>query len=325
MNFFFQKKLTTKASVIVDICCGRGGDLKKYIKNHAQIIIGIDNVSSLLYSDKNAALSRWTSEYLSQSVNNTNACFVLADARQPLCDTLGLKSFFFFQFFTQVIIAKRGLNVEADVISCFFAIHYFFSTEKDCRSFFQNVSDLLKADGIFIGTVIDGELLYNKLNMNNNKYCDKNPDAVLGELFSIEPKNFDTMTMSFHDIPSFGAGIDVFIRDSIVEDYVHIEEKNGQLKQECMVKFSTLQSIASDFDLILGIHSIWSLHLFNTCKTEESETFDQYFPDFPNIQMSNNVAEFSSLHRTFCFRKISRSKQQNFNIGKDSKITNVFF
>jgi hypothetical protein len=91
----------------------------------------------------------------------------------------------------------------------------------------------------------------------------------------------------------------VFIRSSILEEYVNEPEKDGRLKQENLVKFDTLVAMAADFDL----------------EFQGSQTFDQYFPDIPYIQLSEPVARFSAVHRTFCFRKISKAKDN----GKHSR------
>jgi SAM-dependent methyltransferase len=276
-----QAKLSLKenARVVVDLCCGRGGDLKKYVNQKVKVVVGIDNVPQLLYMNKDAALKRWTRDFIgggtSEQPPDMDVAFVLADVRQPLYN----------------ILQTRGIPLETDVICCFFAIHYFFTTELDARSFFQNVKDLLKPDGYFVGTIIDGELLYEKLRQTNNVYHrDDQYDPV--DLFSIESANFDATRTAFQDLPDFGTSVKVFIRSSIIEEYVDEPEKNGTLKQENLVKFDTLVALAAEFDL----------------EFQGTQTFDQYFPDIPYIQLSEPVARFSAIHRTFCFRKISKSK-----------------
>lgn len=288
-------QIEDNAKVIVDLCCGRGGDLMKYIKYDVDIVIGIDNVPELLYGNKDGALKRWMEHKFTQpeaitgsqsdasqrkqrksSQSHTDACFVLADVRQPLYDT---------------ILQKRGIGVQADVVCCFFALHYFFSCERDARSFFQNVKDLLRDDGYFIGTIIDGRLMYEKLRQNDNVYARNDPRSPI-DLFRVTATNFDATTTAFEDLPDYGAAIDVDIYSSILDQYTGLQEKDGELKQENLVKFDHLISLANDYDLEFQV----------------APTFDQYFPENANIQLSEGVAQFSALHRNFCFRKISRSK-----------------
>lgn len=56
---------------------------------------------------------------------------------------------------TEVLPAKYM----ADVVSCQFAIHYFFKNELSLRGFLLNVADSLKIGGMFIATTFDGERL----------------------------------------------------------------------------------------------------------------------------------------------------------------------
>ena len=105
--------------VVVDLCCGKGGDLRKYVRNQASVVVGVDNENNLLNDLEDSALNRWIGIKGSSHSLNTDTCFVLADCRQPLFDT-----------FTEM-----GLKLEADLVSCFFALHYFFNHEKEARRF----------------------------------------------------------------------------------------------------------------------------------------------------------------------------------------------
>lgn len=250
--------------IAIDLCCGKFGDMAKYFKNDVAGIIGVDNEYSLMVEMKDSALNRWI-EFRNRC-QTMDSCFVLADCRQPLMKTL----------------AYRGLETEADVVGCFFALHYFFSSERDARSFFQNVKDLLKPNGIFIGTLIDGGLMLDKLREFNGVYHHRaSPSSP--PLFTVLPVNFD-----HKEKPSrYGAHIDVQLHSTILEQY----ETAPDLKQENLVDFNDIIDLASEYDLELV----------------QTETFNQYFPLFPDIVLSPELAAYSSTHRTFKFRKISRS------------------
>ena len=40
---------------------------------------------------------------------------------------------------------------------------------------------------------------------------------------------------------------------------------------------------------------------------EQTQTFNQYFPDWPEIPLTEQIAAYSATHRSFCFRKLSKS------------------
>ena len=50
-----------------------------------------------------------------------------------------------------------------DVASCQFALHYSFGSEARARRALQNVSSLLRAGGVFLGTTADADVLVRKL------------------------------------------------------------------------------------------------------------------------------------------------------------------
>lgn len=56
-------------------------------------------------------------------------------------------------------LRKLRSRIVFDVVSCQFAIHYFFESEKRLRSYLSNVTDRLEEGGCFIGTTIDSDRL----------------------------------------------------------------------------------------------------------------------------------------------------------------------
>jgi hypothetical protein len=56
-------------------------------------------------------------------------------------------------------LASR-FKMKADVISCMFATHYFFSSKETFNGFLGNLSENLKIGGYFIGCCFDGEKVF---------------------------------------------------------------------------------------------------------------------------------------------------------------------
>ena len=61
--------------------------------------------------------------------------------------------------YNQYSIGKDGFNV----VSCQFAIHYFFENQETLYTFLQNVSENCREGGYFIGTSYDGRHIFNAL------------------------------------------------------------------------------------------------------------------------------------------------------------------
>jgi len=71
-----------------------------------------------------------------------------------------------------------------------------------------------------------------------------------------------------------------------------------------------------NFNVVIDLASEYDLELIQT------ETFNQFFPDFPDVTLSPPMAAYSSIHRSFRFRKISRSKTNGL-VNANASITNI--
>ena len=108
---------------VLDMPCGKGGDLKKYRQNKASFYMGIDLVSA------NIAEARRRHEATRCMFG---AHFMEGDFTLPL-----------------------DLASQYDVVSCMFAMHYAWDTEERARQVMRNAAERLKPDGTFLVTVPD--------------------------------------------------------------------------------------------------------------------------------------------------------------------------
>lgn len=122
---------------VLDLCCGKGGDLNKWVAAGISSYVACD-VAEL--SVKEAA-KRYNS--LSQ-----------APFRPHLMvgDCFGVS-----------IVDFAPPEQMYDVVSCQFAIHYAFESEDRVRMLLKNVRDCLKPGGFFIGTTVDANVLVRKI------------------------------------------------------------------------------------------------------------------------------------------------------------------
>ena len=114
------------ASTLLDVACGRGGDLHKWDTAKIKHVHGIDISPGEIEEAKR--------RYASGTWKHTTCDFHVSS-------TLATKDWFFKEY---------------DVVSCMFALHYFCGSEKTLDHVLRNVSASLKPGGYFIGTVPDG-------------------------------------------------------------------------------------------------------------------------------------------------------------------------
>jgi mRNA (guanine-N7-)-methyltransferase len=107
---------------LLDIACGRGGDISKW--NAA----GVGHVTGIDISSKEVEEARSRYENFKSPTTATTCTFEIGSGT-----------------------TWRGPE-KYDVVTCMFAIHYFFDSEKTVDDFFKTVSHHLKPEGYFIGT-----------------------------------------------------------------------------------------------------------------------------------------------------------------------------
>ena len=120
------------ADSLLDLACGRGGDIQKWFDCNIGFVKGID------LSPGEVAEAR--QRYQETRRKRPGAATVCEFADTP---TLGLQEWKDERLY--------------DSVTCMFALHYFFVTETALRQFLRNVAANLKPGGYFIGTVPDGK------------------------------------------------------------------------------------------------------------------------------------------------------------------------
>jgi mRNA (guanine-N7-)-methyltransferase len=118
------------AGSVLDVACGRGGDVHKWIALSIPHVTGLD-VSSASVEEAR----RRSSEALARARHTFTHTFVVADLLAPWPTAATTASF--------------------DVVTCMFALHYFFATEASARAFLGNVAAALRPGGRFVGVVTD--------------------------------------------------------------------------------------------------------------------------------------------------------------------------
>ena len=309
---------------LLELACGQAGDLNNWKYSRYTFVLGIDLVKSNIYSSK-GSYSRLMREHRKQlNYNNkTGKNFSLLDMAFAVGDcTMNIKtgeaaidpeSRELLKMVMNPVKRQQNLDIyeralagkgkdKFNVISCMFAIHYFFENETKLEQFLKNVSDNLQKDGLFFATFMDGSSV--ELALSKSK-----TGIIEGR------KNFDDYSVpvwaiikQYKDEKYYNKKIDVFI------------ENTQKLITEFLVNLEFLIKKAKEFDLELEDTELFSETYEKIKKDFESDNKNELYRSKYNLYESwriddhkksllefedNTISKsFSFLNRWVIFKKI---------------------
>lgn len=184
------KKYSKKAYTLLDLACGKGGDLYKWIDSNITYVKGYD----LDLESINEAKSRYNHSIKDESMTKN---YIFRFEQADLGNTI-LKP-----KLKELISETNGpeyLCDKFDIVSSFFAIHYFFKNEKTLMYFISNIIGNIKEYGYFMMTTFSDSRL-KELNY-----------TVDTDTFKIKNVNGNA-----NDNTIFGKTINVWIKDSVLD------------------------------------------------------------------------------------------------------------
>jgi uncharacterized protein YuzE len=299
---------------LLEIACGKGGDLTNWKYSSYSFVLGIDLVKSNIYSPK-GCYAKLMYEHKKQLTYNQNKGknFSLLDMAFVVGDcTLDIKtgeaaidpeSKELLKLVMNPIQKRKNLEPyervlvgkckdKFNVVSCLYAIHYFFETETKLEQFLHNVSDNLQKDGVFFATFMDGSSVEGELNKSPNGIIEgrKDFDEYSVPVWAIIKK--------YTDEEYYNKKIDVFI------------ENTQKLITEFLVDFNFLVRKARQFNLELVDTELFSTTFEKIKKDFENDVSDPVYKNKYNIneawripEYKNDLQEFDSneLSKTFSF------------------------
>ncbi|KAJ6442050.1 mRNA cap guanine-N7 methyltransferase [Purpureocillium lavendulum] len=183
-----------KDLLVLDIGCGKGGDLNKWQQapQPIELYVGLDpaDVSIEQARDRYRNLS-------SRGGRGGRGGFRggrpsrLFDARFQVKDCYG-ESIEDVEIIRQVGFDPSPMNRRGfDVVSMMFSMHYAFESEKNARTMLRNVAGALKKGGRFIGCIPNSDVLGEHVRKFNEKRAIKDKTKEDGEE---QPKDGETTT-----------------------------------------------------------------------------------------------------------------------------------
>ncbi len=153
-----------KKKSVLDIGCGRGGDIMKWYHSRVGDYVGTDPDYEGLFGSIDSAMVRYKGN-VSKYPDFTKMTFIQADSAVPMISDLQEKRLSSMTPENKKLIDKVFTkDRKFDIISSQFAIHYIFDAANSMESLIQTVKSYLKTDGYLICTLYDPKQVMNLLN-----------------------------------------------------------------------------------------------------------------------------------------------------------------
>lgn len=312
---------------LIELACGQGGDMSRWFSNGYKFVLGIDLVKNNIYNPRSGAYSRMLNgrnNFVKKNENSnklefTDMVFAVGDCSKSIItgdcskniikdsngnfiddkDSVNLLKIIFNKknsgeekYYSH--IAGVGLN-KFNTCACMFSTHYFFKSEDTLNGFLRNISSLLKKDGVFFCTFMDGKSVENALYASGG-------DIVEGKknLYeNIDDKNtqptWAIIRRYDNDYESmYNKKIDVFI------------ESTNRFIPEYIVHFDFLVEKCKEFNLEIEETEMFG-ETFNKIKSEITDIDnikDKLHKDVLALDKDEVQKNFSFLNRWCIFKKI---------------------
>lgn len=320
-----------KATSLLDLACGRGGDLKKWYLNGFKTVVGVDISEDNLNNEIDGAYKRLSElRVKEEDKGKLKYAFVHLDSSKPIDEEHinMIKNEYMKQLALTIWGYNKGRVVppsmksianigvkKFDVVSIQFALHYFFETKDSLRNVLSNISNNLNNGGFFIGTCFDGQQVNNFLkdiNKGESKSGYKNDKLI----WSIK-KNYD----EYNPKKPYGNEIEVYIESINKAHKEYLVDYNVLVKELATKNLFPLQGQEMQkfgFDVAKGSFE----DLFRNMEAMNGEDINKrnetnYKDDTINkaYEMANSPDErlFSFMNMWFIFRKAAPKTKKTKN------------
>ncbi|KAL3956342.1 hypothetical protein ACCO45_009188 [Purpureocillium lilacinum] len=325
-----------KDLLVLDIGCGKGGDLNKWQQapQPIELYVGLDpaDVSIEQARDRYRNLS-------SRGGRGGRGGFRggrpsrLFDARFQVKDCYG-ESIEDVEIIRQVGFDPSPMNRRGfDVVSMMFSMHYAFESEKNARTMLRNVAGALKKGGRFIGCIPNSDVLGEHVRRFNEKHAAKDKAKENGEE---KPKDGETTTPTGTPPPAepedgeleegeaeptaeWGNSIyrvrfpgktpeDGVFRPAFGWKYNFFLDEAVEEVPEYVVPWEAFRALAEDFNLELQFHrtfpEIWEAEKDDPELGPLSERMGVRERGGSPLLVSDEEMEAASFYIGFCFYKV---------------------
>jgi SAM-dependent methyltransferase/predicted RNA methylase/predicted NAD-dependent protein-ADP-ribosyltransferase YbiA (DUF1768 family) len=310
---------------LLDVACGKGGDIYKWISGHAKRVVGIDTAADNITNPVDGAYRRYMDVIKEGYIRSPpKMVFVVGNSSRSIVDGAAaatpedrdiLRSIFgraepegpaplppyVQQHFS------GSLRGGVDVAACMFALHYFFENKATLDGLLDNLANTVKIGGHFIGCCFDGQTVFDMLRGLRRGQAKVGMENEV-PIWSIT-KEYDADTLPEED-ESIGHAVDV--------NFISI----GMTHREYLVPFGLLRKKLA----AIGFRLLTPSELIALNLAQSTNTFDVSYrmardaesarkgPMKPGAGeryfMPDAVKEFSFLNRWFIFKRVGLTEAE---------------
>ncbi len=239
---------------LLDLSCGVGGDMSKWYDNGIMSVVGFD-INSESIDEARSRYAQLIQNLRRKNIKNLPTYeFHVSD----LSDSNNLSKI-------AAILKQKKFNI----VSCQFAIHYFFRDEASLFNLITIVDSYISNYGFFIGTTVNGYEVVTKLHNNS---------SIGNGIYTIEKKYTEPISNPYNNT------ILVSLGESQDTEHYFANKKS----EEYIVDIELLKNVCSKMNLIF-VGTI---------------DFETWYKTFKKNIMSQDEMEYSFLNFSFVFKKI---------------------
>ena len=292
--------------VVLDIGCGRGGDIQKFYYCEVEMLVGIDPSLDGLTNAADGAITRYQQL---KSKENKHADFppmfwINANPANILQYDEQLKSIGRMSQDNRKLIERffsfDDKRTMFDRFNCSFAIHYLLSDDNSWNNFCENIKLYLRDGGYFTFVTFDGDRVKDKLKGIDkiSEYYEENGEKKL--LYEIV-KKYDDNTKE-----KIGLGIDVhmswFSEEGVyqTEYLVFSDFIIKSLKEKCnleLVETGLFENLFNDNKQFLELGA-------NVDAGMSKKFFGNIYNFYEPTEFNKKCQAYTFLNRFYVFRKI---------------------
>ena len=297
-----------KPATVLDVGCGRGGDLMKFY--HAKISSGvcIDVDYETLHNAVDGAISRYNG-HRKKYPAFPKMSIICADFTVPLDAESQLKAIQdktpTNKFLLEKAFPKTGMT-QFDLINSQFSFHYFLANEKTWNNACANINKCLKPGGFMIITTFDAQRVI--------EVFGDQPKYTTYYTTDGDKKIFMDIVRKFPEKTKTGLGMAIDVYNSLIStegtyNTEYLVDKNflvDELKNKCGLELVD----TCMFDTLFEINRDNITRVANFDENEKTKSFLRTVATFYDQKNELNAECFkiSRLNRYYVFRKIETKK-----------------